>query len=223
MRDAIPTGEGIYPFEADLPLVIASKMEFVSDGGDFLFLRKGEAAGALEVAVYAARLLDPDIVAAGQFIAALGAKAAVVVGGVVAINKGWEVALKQFETFTNNVSGTMDLVARVLAKLRPENQPRDVAASDRLPRDMRILCSRTRENELAIPLLTAMGARIRHRPAEVSSGTHRFHVNRSRFVLHFRLPSDRFLGVTGSNPIIRERLRAEFLEEWERCAPDVKA
>ena len=219
----VPTGEGIYPFEADLPLVIASKMEFVSDGGDFLFLRKGEAAGALEVAAYAARLLDPDIITAAQFIAATGAKAAAVVGGAVAINKAWEIALKHFETFAENVSGTKDLIARVLSKVRPEHHRPDVAPNDRLPRDMRILCSRTSANELAIPLLTAMGARIRHRPADVSSGTHRFHVNRSRFVLHFRLPGDRFLGVTGSNPMIRERLRAEFLDEWERCAPDVKA
>lgn len=221
----------ITSFDADVREVIASKLDFVADGGAFLYLRKGEANGALEVATYAVQLLKTtvpvsDAASIVDLLARVGLGAGVAAGGIAALNKAWEFGIKQLDKFLKNMDDTKEIYVRITDKLRkvpkePDVEPEQSSARLVLPRDMRILCNRDAENEKALPILTALGARVRHRPDNVDSGTHRFHVNEKRFALHYKSPTARYVGVIGSDPFLRERLRADFLYEWDMYGPDI--
>lgn len=208
------------PFEADATRIIASKMEFVADGGSFLYLRKGEAMGAIEVATFSALLSHPYVTSASEALVAIGAAAATVGGAIVAFNKAWALGNRQLEKLVANFDRSKQVYAQ-LAKRIDAASRKALPSGLPVPKDFRVVCTPTKENEKAIPILRALGVRLRHRPKKTPSGSHRFHVNDTRFVLHVRGPGDRFLGVTGSHTFMRERLRADFLEEWEQCGQDV--
>jgi hypothetical protein len=205
--------EGVSTFDYSMDEVIASKMELVGDGGDFLFLRKGEANGALEVAMYAAQLLDPEQMRA--LVSFLGNMGGVLVGAgasAFAANKLWEVGLDSLDRFFDNLSRSKDLIGGLQSRIAG-------ARPGGVPEDFRVICSPTPENLLALPVLRKLGAQVRHRSDTADSGLHRFHVNSSRFVLNVRTPGPRYVGVRGSDAAMQGRLVELFLHEWEQCEP----
>ena len=210
-------------FDYTVERVVASKMEFVVDGGSFLYLRKGEASGAVEVATYALGLLGPGILDAADLLAQIGMGAAAAAGGIAAFNKAWEFGLEQLEKFFSNIDRLKEVSGKLRGRIEKSEAPKNSVQVLPVPADMRIICTRNEENERAIPLLRALGARLRHRPSTLNPGTHRYHVNEFRFALHFRASGSRFIGVTGSDPLMRAYLKSDFLEEWERCGDDIVA
>lgn len=218
-------------WDSDLTTIIASKMDFVGDGGEFLYYRKGEALGSPEVAAYATQLiqlaaqngLDVSTVFtnATQMLLTLAGGAAVAGATAAGLLKAWKFAIKQLEAFLDNADKTCEIIARIKRRLSGAPTEHKVNSDPRpIPRDIRILCNRTEENARVVPILHALGARIRYRPSHVDNSTHRFHVSQFRFVLNFKTPGRRYLGVAGTDPYLRDRLRSEFLNEWEMFGPD---
>ena len=225
---------GLEPFEAPSEQdIVARKLDFVSDGGDFLYLRKGEDVGAVEVAIECINLLQQAANLAPDFAPWVdeAAKAAMAIGGGVAttaaitaaVNRAWKFGLDQLDAFRENLERTRKLFPKktsVGEVISWEQAIRNSAFP--IPKDLRIICNRDAENEKAIALFRLYGARIRHRPQSVGSGSHRFYLNDKRVALFFRQPDKTFLGVTGHNSFLEDKLKLAFLQEWDLCGPDVE-
>lgn len=221
----------IEPFEYSVKEVVASKMDLLADGGPFYFLRKGEAQGAVEVASYAINLVQTYLSALDGVTlpeaAEILSKAGLLVGAssasAVALNKTWQLGLKQLDSFFTNLDETSKLVKRLKEKLNinPETPSLSNGFSDVLPTDIRIICNRDSENEKAIPMLHALGARIRHRHAPMNGGTHRFHLSNQRCAMYYKTTNNRYIGLVSNDVFLREKLKADFEEEWNQCGPDV--
>jgi len=212
-------------YNLDVREVVASKMDFVSDGGSFLYLRKGEAHGAIEVAAYAIEILQQHWPSGGSLVDTLahfGLGSGAVVGGVASLNKAWGIALKQYKLFLDNVDDTRE----IFKPMRDDKGLKTITDDENsivspLPHDMRVICTKDNINVKALPLLLALGARVRHRPDDLLSGSHRYHVNENRFALYYKNIDNRYIGCEGTNAELQAHLKADFLVEWERFGPDV--
>jgi hypothetical protein len=224
---------GLESFEAASEQeIVARKLDFLSDGGDFLYLRKGEDVGAVEVAIDALNLLQqaatlppdfapwvPDVVTVATGIVG---GALTVASVTAALNKAWKFGLDQLDLFRENLRRTKCLFPKKTSTgqlISWEDAVRN--STFPVPKDLRIICNRDSENEKAIALFRLYGARIRHRPKSVATGSHRFYLNDKRTALFFRQPDRTFLGITGHDLFLESKLKSAFLQEWEHCGPDV--
>ena len=148
----------------------------------------------------------------------------------LAFNKAWKFGNKLLKEYllrireTEELSGeTREVIQRVVNRIHKRKPSSTVPKIDLspYPRDFRIICNRDSDNERAIPIFKALGARIRHRPPRTNSGTHRFYVNNQGIALFIRRPGESFVGVTGSDTLLQECLKADFLDEWDLYPPDI--
>ena len=213
--------------------IVARKLDFLSDGGEFLYLRKGEDVGAVEVAIELFNLLqqaatfEPDfapwVPEAIKMAAGIGGGIATVAGVTAALNKAWKFGLDQLDTFRDNLQRTKKLFQKRTSAGKIISWEEAIRMRTfPVPKDLRIICNRDHENEKAIAFFRLFGARIRHRSKSVPSGSHRFYLNDTRAAMFFRQPDKSFLGVTGHDPFLEQKLREAFLQEWESCGPDVE-
>jgi len=224
---------GLESFEAASEQeIVARKLDFLSDGGDFLYLRKGEDVGAVEVAIELFNLLQqaanfapdfaPWVTDAVQRATEIGEGILTVAGVTATLNKAWKFSLDQLDLFRENLARTKKLFPKKTSAGDPISwEEAIISSSFPVPKDLRIICNRDSENEKAIAFYRLYGARIRHRPKSAPSGSHRFYLNDKRSALFFRQPDKTFLGVSGHDPFLEEKLKVSFLEEWEVCGPDV--
>jgi len=226
--------EGLESFEAaNEQEIVARKLDFLSDGGDFLYLRKGEDVGAVEVAIELLHLLQqaatlaPDFAPwvrdAAELAARIGTGVVTMAALTGALNKAWKFGLDQLDLFRENLKRVKPLFQKTTSAgelISWEDAIR--SSSFPVPRDLKIICNRDSDNEKAIALFRLYGARIRHRPNSVASGTHRFYLNDKRSALFFRQPDKTFVGVTGHDDFLEAKLKVAFLQEWKQCGPDVE-
>ena len=225
---------GLESFEAPSEQeIVARKLDFLSDGGDFLYLRKGEDVGAVEVAIELFNLLQqaatfapdfaPWVPEAAKMAAGIGGGVFTVAGVTATLNKGWKFGLDQLDLFRENLKRTKGLFRKKTSAGDLISWEEAIRASTfPVPKDLRIICTRDQENEKAIALFRLYGARIRHRPKSVASGSHRFYLNDKRTALFFRQPDKTFVGVNGHDSFLEQKLKVAFLQEWELCGPDVE-
>ncbi len=189
MLNVHPTS-GIEWFEADEPGIVKLKAEFAEEADEFLYLRKGEDIGSLDIACLLAHI---NMLTDGSLHTSLD-------------------EMRQWVQFGTNLLTFVPVMGMVYKRAKDFWLKRQW--SGRKPRKLLLLLSPDNANREALPIYRAQGYEVRQYSQPSEKGKHRFYLNDKRFAVFLRRPDKTFIGLMGTDEKIRGELRRLFESEW---------